>query len=82
MTIRIMTKKKRQFIEVAMSDEFITPDELAARWKVTRRTITNWQRDGILPPPVSINGYHTLYRLSDIEQIEKEREKPATVDMK
>lgn len=63
-----------------MSVEFITPDELATRWKVTRRTIANWQREGILPPTVSINGYHTLYRLSDIERLEKERERSASID--
>jgi DNA-binding XRE family transcriptional regulator len=36
-------------IQSGNSDEMLTKKELAARLKVTIRTIENWQREGFLP---------------------------------
>jgi DNA-binding transcriptional MerR regulator len=51
---------------------FLTPDELAARWRVTRRTLHNYEKQGKLPKPVVLPGGRKLYRLEDVERMEHE----------
>jgi predicted DNA-binding transcriptional regulator AlpA len=55
-----------------MSDvEYITKEELAARWKVTTRTIENMVAEKRCPQPVRL-GYKTVrWKLADIEAHEK-----------
>jgi predicted DNA-binding transcriptional regulator AlpA len=43
--------------------------QLAALFRVSRRTIWRWVKDGILPPPLAITRRIRLWRRSDIEAI-------------
>lgn len=54
-----------------MSEEqTLKPEELAKRWRITRRTLDNWEKDGRIPAPVRI-GRTVRYRLSDVEAFEE-----------
>jgi excisionase family DNA binding protein len=48
------------------SDEFMTKKELAARLKVTERTVDNWRRRGVLPF-VKV-GKVVIFQWSDVVQ--------------
>lgn len=50
----------------------ITLDELAARWNVTRRTLSNWRREGRpMPQPCRWLGHKPVrFLVSDIEKFE------------
>lgn len=49
---------------------FLDQNELAKRWIRSVRTIENWRSKGTGPSYIKIGG-KVLYRLSDIEEIEK-----------
>ena len=49
---------------------FIDQKELAKRWIRSPRTLENWRTKGIGPKYIKIGG-KVLYRLRDIEEIEK-----------
>jgi DNA-binding transcriptional MerR regulator len=55
-----------------VEDELLPTRKVRARYHKTDRTILRWERDGILPPPVWING-RKHWRLSDLERLERER---------
>ena len=50
-------------------DQFITPAELAKRWRVHVISVERWRREGKPPNFISING-KILYKLADIEDLE------------
>tara|TARA_R110002074_G_scaffold147861_1_gene298921 strand:+ start:577 stop:780 length:204 start_codon:yes stop_codon:yes gene_type:complete len=45
---------------------YLTRNELAARWRVSRRTLERWAAEGYGPPVVAIGG-NVRYRLTEIE---------------
>jgi hypothetical protein len=53
-----------------MSLTFLTTLELAERWRVSPRTIEDWRRRQRPPHPVRI-GRRVLYRLTDVEALER-----------
>ena len=53
-----------------MSPTFLTTLELAERWRVSPRTIEDWRRRRRPPHPVRI-GRRVLYRLTDVEGLER-----------
>jgi len=53
-----------------MSPTFLTTLELAERWRVSPRTIEDWRRRQRPPHPVRI-GRRVLYRLTDVEALER-----------
>lgn len=57
-------------MQAAPVDEHIelTTVELAARWKVNRRTILNHTRSELLPLPYHMVGTHYRYVLSEAER--------------
>lgn len=60
-----------------MTDLFLTPAELARRWRVSVQTLANWRSRQSGPPYVKL-GRRVLYRFSDVETIESgARREPA-----
>jgi hypothetical protein len=57
-------------MENAMSPTFLTSLELADRWRVSPRTIEEWRRRQCPPHPLRI-GRRVLYRLTDVEALER-----------
>lgn len=53
-----------------MADTF-TEKELAARWKMTARTLQNWRAKGIGPRFIRIGERSIFYRLADVEAYEQ-----------
>jgi hypothetical protein len=54
------------------ADERLLPTRaVRARYNKTDRSILRWERTGVLPPPVWING-RKFWRLSDLERLERE----------
>ena len=49
--------------------EFITPNELAERWRVHVNSVERWRREGKPPSFYTING-KILYKLAEIEDLE------------
>jgi len=49
---------------------FLTPKELAARWKLSPGTLSNWRYHGKGPHYIKIEG-SVLYDLADIVKYEK-----------
>ena len=55
-------------------DQFITPAELAKRWRVHVNSVERWRREGKPPNFITING-KILYKLADIEDLELAKRK-------
>lgn len=51
--------------------EYLTSKELAARFKLTRKTLIRLSESGRLPKPLRI-GYSYRWRATDIEKFERE----------
>ena len=49
--------------------EFLTPIELAERWRVHVNSVERWRREGKPPSFYTING-KILYKLAEIEDLE------------
>ena len=49
--------------------EFLTPNELAERWRVHVNSVERWRREGKPPSFYTING-KILYKLAEIEDLE------------
>ena len=58
-------------------DQFITPAELAKRWRVHVNSVERWRREGKPPNFITING-KILYKLADIEDLELAKRKSQT----
>lgn len=59
------------------TDEFVSADELAHRYKVTKKTIWAWVRNGTLPKPVKFGkgkAATVRWRLDVIEAWDAKRE--------
>ena len=50
--------------------EFLTTKELADRWRVTEKSVLKWRKEGKAPPFYTIHN-RILYRLADVEELEK-----------
>ena len=59
------------------NDQFLTPKELAERWRVHVNSVERWRREGKPPDYILING-KILYTLADIEALESAKRKSAT----
>jgi len=46
---------------------YLSVEQVAARYNVSKDTIWRWRRDGDLPKPVKLGGRTSRWRLSDIE---------------
>ena len=57
--------------------KFLTPTELAKRWRVHVNSVERWRREGKPPDYITING-KILYNLADIEALESAKRKSAT----
>ncbi|MBL4543495.1 MAG: helix-turn-helix domain-containing protein [Rhodobacteraceae bacterium] len=55
-----------------MSVTHLNQVELAARWKISPRTLERWRWTGEGPAYVKIGG-RVVYRLDDVETYERER---------
>ena len=53
-------------------DMFITPDELAERWRLTRGTLNNWRHQVQGPPYLKIRNQTIRYRVSDVLAYERD----------
>lgn len=49
---------------------FLTPADLAARWKVTPMTLRRWRKAGKIK--VSLLGRGVRFALSEVERVERE----------
>ncbi len=49
---------------------FLTPADLAARWKVTPMTLRRWRKAGIIK--VSFLGRGVRFALSEVERVERD----------
>ena len=57
--------------------EFLTPNELAERWRVHVNSVARWRMEGKPPDYHMING-KILYKLADIEALELAKRKSQT----
>ena len=49
--------------------EFLTPNELAERWRVHVNSVERWRREGKPPSFYTITG-KILYKLAEIEELD------------
>lgn len=59
-------------------DEYLTPQDLAERYRntVTTKTLANWRSSGTGPPFTKVGG-KVLYALTDLQRWEKEQKTAA-----
>jgi hypothetical protein len=55
-----------------MSEDFLTPRQLAARWSLVLATLKQWRCSGKGPLYHKLNG-RIRYRIEDIQEFEKEK---------
>ena len=48
---------------------FLNPRELAARWRVSTKTLERWRNEGGGPASLKLHG-RILYRVSEVESFE------------
>ena len=53
------------------SSEFLTPEELAERWRMSKETLFKWRSQNHGPPYLKISGVKVLYKMADIEHYEQ-----------
>ncbi len=51
---------------------YLSVDQVATRFNVSKDTIWRWKRQDAFPRPVKLGGMTTRWRLSDIEQWESQ----------
>jgi prophage regulatory protein len=49
---------------------YLSVDQVAARFDVSKDSIWRWKRQGDFPPPVKLGGNTSRWRLADIEEWE------------
>ena len=59
-----------QLNQMMTSSEFLTDQQLAARWQIHRQTLARWRKASTGPAYVRIEG-NVLYPLAEVEQYEK-----------
>lgn len=52
---------------------YLSVDQVAKRFDVSKDSIWRWKRNGDFPKPVKLGGSTTRWRLSDIEEWERHR---------
>ena len=57
-----------------MNRQYISDNQLAERYYVSRATIWRWSQKGILPRPVQLSPGCTRWRLDEIEKHDTERD--------
>ena len=62
-----------------MSVTHLNQVELAARWKISPRTLERWRWTGEGPRFVKLGG-RVVYRLEDVEEYEREQIRASTTD--
>ena len=60
-----------------MEGPILTPCELANRWKMQSKTLSQWRWSGRGPIYIKMGG-NIRYRLSDIEEFEKQKVRHST----
>jgi predicted site-specific integrase-resolvase len=63
-----------------MSVTHLNQVELAARWKISPRTLERWRWSGVGPRFIKLGG-RVVYRLEDIESFEAERTRSNTIEV-
>ena len=63
-----------------MTPLFFTPEQLAQRWNITTRTLSQWRWNGRGPHYAKMSR-RILYRISDIEDYERSKRRRSTSDM-
>ena len=61
-----------------MSDILLTPNDLAARWQISVKTLANWRCAGIGPVYIKLSGRRNtrvMYREIDIVEYEQKHTK-------
>lgn len=51
---------------------YLSVDQVATRFNVSKDTIWRWKRNGEFPAPVKLGGTTTRWRLADIEEYESQ----------
>lgn len=51
---------------------YLSVEQVAKRFSVSKDTIWRWKRNGEFPAPVKLGGTTTRWRLSDIEEYESQ----------
>lgn len=62
-----------------METEFLNPRQLAKRWNLAYKTISNWRCSGYGPEYHQM-GNRIKYRLEDVEQFEMSKRRRSTSD--
>jgi hypothetical protein len=65
-------RERRKLQTVDPNRERPRPRDLVARYGVTRQTLNNWRRAGILPEPIKV-GNVVFWLKESIEAFERER---------
>lgn len=63
-----------------MSDDLLTPDQLAERWGVTRQALAQMRYRGTGPAFVKIGARRVLYRPQDVLAFEESQVRTRTDD--
>tara|TARA_Y100000815_G_C12902662_1_gene334679 strand:+ start:261 stop:524 length:264 start_codon:yes stop_codon:yes gene_type:complete len=59
-------------VTAAATNLYLSVDQVALRYNVSKDSIWRWKRKGDFPAPVKLGGTTTRWRLADIEQWEVE----------
>ena len=54
-----------------LEDERLNAEELCKRWSITRNTLHNWERDGVISP-LPLGGRRKIYSMKDVLNAEME----------
>lgn len=54
-----------------LEDERLNAEELCKRWSITRNTLHNWERDGVISP-LPLGGRRKIYSMRDVLNAESE----------
>lgn len=57
-----------------METKFVSDQQIADRYGVSRATVWRWAARGILPKPKSITPGTTRWRLDEVEEFDRRRE--------
>ena len=59
-------------MNITASNLYLSVDQVASRFSVSKDSIWRWRRDGEFPTPVKLGGRTTRWRLADIEAWESQ----------
>ena len=72
--MRLLLHNQKRNQMTSSKKEFLTTNELAERWRVSVDSVLRWRREGTAPPFYTIHG-SILYKLADVEELEKAKRK-------